>query len=57
MTFEAAQPATADWCATHIASLETAHCGKAGHHATEDRPAEIAAAISARADRHARVAG
>ena len=36
----------------HIASLEIVHCGKAGHHAPEDRPAEIAAAISAWADRH-----
>ncbi|MFF4588719.1 haloalkane dehalogenase [Streptomyces sp. NPDC001388] len=45
-------PDTADWCATHIASLETVPCGSAGHHATEDRPAEIAAAISAWADRH-----
>ena len=42
----------ADWCASHIASLEIAHCGKAGHHAPEDRPAEIAAAVSAWADRH-----
>lgn len=42
----------ADWCASHIASLEIAHGGKAGHHAPEDRPAEIAAAISAWADRH-----
>jgi haloalkane dehalogenase len=44
--------AMADWCARRIASLEIAHCGKAGHHAPEDRPAEIAAAISAWADRH-----
>ncbi|MFF7972680.1 hypothetical protein [Streptomyces sp. NPDC007905] len=45
-------PETADWCATHLAGLETVHCGPAGHHATEDRPAEIAAAVSAWADRH-----
>jgi haloalkane dehalogenase len=44
--------AMADWCASHIASQEIAHCGKAGHHAPEDRPAEIAAAVSAWADRH-----
>ncbi len=44
--------AMAAWCASRIAALETAHCGKAGHHAPEDRPAEIAAAISAWADRH-----
>jgi haloalkane dehalogenase len=40
------------WCATHSASLETASCGQAGHHAPEDRPKEIAAAISDWADRH-----
>jgi haloalkane dehalogenase len=42
----------ADWCATHIASLESVSCGAAGHHAPEDRPEEIAAAVSAWADRH-----
>lgn len=42
----------ADWCATHIAGLETVHCGTAGHHALEDRPEEIATAISAWADGH-----
>ena len=41
-----------EWCATHIASLETVSCGRAGHHAPEDRPKEIAAAISDWADRH-----
>ncbi|MEU1123734.1 haloalkane dehalogenase [Streptomyces sp. NPDC005899] len=45
-------PATARWCAGHIAALDTTHCGPAGHHAPEDRPAEIAAAISTWADRH-----
>ena len=44
--------ATAAWCADHIAALETVYCGKAGHHATEDRPAEIAVAVSDWADRH-----
>lgn len=44
--------AVADWCARHIAALEITHCGTAGHHAPEDRPAEIAAAVSAWADRH-----
>jgi len=44
--------AMADWCASNMASLEIVRCGKAGHHAPEDRPAEIAAAISAWADRH-----
>jgi haloalkane dehalogenase len=57
MTFEGSPTlliteAMADWCASHIASLEIAHCGKAGHHAPEDRPAEIAAAISVWADSH-----
>src|SRR5215469_17069223 len=47
MTFEGSPTlliteAMAAWCASHIASLEIAHCGKAGHHAPEDRPAEIA---------------
>src|SRR5258705_516224 len=42
----------AQWCATHIASLETVPCGEAGHHAPEDRPKEIAAAVSAWSDRH-----
>jgi haloalkane dehalogenase len=42
----------AEWCATHIASLETVPCGQAAHHAPEDRPEEIAAAVSAWADRY-----
>jgi haloalkane dehalogenase len=42
----------ADWCAAHMASLETVFCGQAGHHAAEDRHDEIAAAISAWLDRH-----
>jgi haloalkane dehalogenase len=42
----------ANWCATNIAALEIVSCGKAGHHAPEDRPEEIAAAVSAWADRH-----
>jgi haloalkane dehalogenase len=42
----------AGWCAAHIAALEIEPCGKAGHHAPEDRPGEIAAAISAWAGRH-----
>ena len=41
-----------DWCAATIATLEIVACGPAGHHAPEDRPREIAAAISAWADRH-----
>lgn len=40
------------WCRAHIAELEVEDCGEAGHHAPEDRPGEIAAAISAWADRH-----
>ncbi|MFD9129540.1 haloalkane dehalogenase [Kitasatospora sp. NPDC059571] len=42
----------ADWCREHAAGLETAHCGPAGHQAPEDRPAEIAAAVTAWAGRH-----
>jgi haloalkane dehalogenase len=42
----------AAWCAAHLASLETVACGRAGHHAPEDQPAAIAAAIAAWMDRH-----
>ena len=41
-----------DWCVSHIAALDIATCGQAGHHAPEDRPQEIASAIAAWADRH-----
>jgi haloalkane dehalogenase len=40
------------WCAQNIAGLETERCGPAGHHAPEDQPDAIAAAIVAWADRH-----
>jgi haloalkane dehalogenase len=36
----------ADWCAENIAGLRIEHCGPAGHHAPEDRPEAIAAAIT-----------
>jgi len=57
MTFEGAPSLLigkemTDWCAAHIASLEIVACGQAGHHAPEDRPNEIAAAVSAWADEH-----
>ena len=57
MTFEGSPTLLIDtelalWCTTNIAALEAVSCGKAGHHAMEDRPEEIAAAISAWADRH-----
>lgn len=42
----------AAWCAASMASLEVVGCGQAGHHAPEDQPVAIAAAISAWADRH-----
>lgn len=45
-------PELADWCRRHIAALEVAACGPAGHHAPEDQPAAIAAAITAWADSH-----
>ncbi|QYC38640.1 Haloalkane dehalogenase [Nonomuraea coxensis DSM 45129] len=45
-------PAVAAWCADNVAALEILHVGPAGHHATEDRPGEIAAAIAAWAARH-----
>ncbi|SDH85228.1 haloalkane dehalogenase [Nonomuraea jiangxiensis] len=41
----------AAWCAEHIAALEIAHCGAAGHHAQEDRPEAIAAAVAGWASR------
>ena len=47
--------AMARWCASHITTQEIVHCGKEGHHAPEDRPAEIAAAISACAEPGARL--
>lgn len=58
MTFEGSptlliSDAVARWCRENIAALETVSCGAAGHHATEDRPGEIAAAISTWLDRHA----
>ncbi|NYV78854.1 haloalkane dehalogenase, partial [Streptomyces sp. UH6] len=48
MTFEGSptllvDAAMAAWCADNIADLEITHCGPAGHHAPEDRPAEVAA--------------
>ncbi|GAB3885469.1 haloalkane dehalogenase [Microbispora bryophytorum] len=45
-------PEMAAWCAENIAGLEVEHCGPAGHHAPEDRPEAIAAAIDAWAERH-----
>ncbi|MFG6193089.1 haloalkane dehalogenase [Nonomuraea sp. JJY05] len=42
----------AAWCAANMAALEAAHCGPAGHHAPEDRPEAIAAAIAGWAARH-----
>ncbi|WP_028933239.1 haloalkane dehalogenase [Pseudonocardia spinosispora] len=42
----------AAWCAANIACLETEACGQSGHHAPEDRPEEIAGAISRWLDRH-----
>jgi haloalkane dehalogenase len=55
LIFEGAQlvgPEMVAWCTEHIASLEVEKCGPAGHHAPEDRPGEIAGAISAWAERH-----
>ncbi|MGR6923922.1 haloalkane dehalogenase [[Actinomadura] parvosata] len=37
----------AAWCAGHIAALDVEHCGPAGHHAPEDSPDAIAAAVAA----------
>jgi haloalkane dehalogenase len=42
----------AAWCAENIAGLEIVPCGQAGHHAAEDRHAEIGDAIATWAARH-----
>jgi haloalkane dehalogenase len=52
LTFESSPtlgitPELAAWCKDNIAALQIEHCGSAGHHATEDQPETIAAAISA----------
>jgi haloalkane dehalogenase len=57
LTFEGSptlliNPETAAWCADNVASLEIVPCGEAGHHAAEDRPAEIGEAIAGWAERH-----
>jgi pimeloyl-ACP methyl ester carboxylesterase len=51
MTFEGSptllvDEAVATWCALNVACLDIVGCGAAGHHAAEDRPEEIAAAIT-----------
>ena len=45
-------PEMAAWCREHIAGLEVVACGPAGHHAPEDQPGAIAAAIASWTDRH-----
>ncbi|NEC65514.1 haloalkane dehalogenase [Streptomyces sp. SID9727] len=40
------------WCEANIAGLEVSRHGPAGHHSPEDRPKELASAISAWAARH-----
>jgi haloalkane dehalogenase len=45
-------PAVADWCRDNIAHLEVADGGVAGHHAPEDQPETIAAAIVSWMGRH-----
>ncbi|MEU5824408.1 MULTISPECIES: haloalkane dehalogenase [Streptomyces] len=40
------------WCEANIAGLEVSRHGPAGHHTPEDRPEELASAISDWADRH-----
>lgn len=41
-----------DWARAHVSGLEIEELGVAGHHAPEDRPEEIAGAISAWVARH-----
>lgn len=45
-------PSSREWCETNITQLTVRHCGMAGHHAAEDRPSEIAEAISTWLDHH-----
>ncbi|MFS8096401.1 haloalkane dehalogenase [Lentzea alba] len=45
-------PELTAWCSANIAALDVVSGGEAGHHAQEDRPKEIAVAITAWADRH-----
>jgi haloalkane dehalogenase len=45
-------PLMVEWARSHIAALEIAALGPAGHHAAEDAPREIADAISQWLDRH-----
>jgi haloalkane dehalogenase len=40
------------WCSANIAALDVVAVGEAGHHAQEDRPKEIAAAVAAWAEQH-----
>lgn len=50
-------PDVVEWCTDNIAALEVARCGRAGHHAPEDQPDAIAAALSAWCDGHRLRAG
>ena len=50
-------PAVIEWSAANIASLDIVGCGHAGHHAPEDQPEAIAAAIVARGSPAADSAG
>lgn len=57
MTFEGSPtlligPQLRTWCEENIAALDVVAAGEAGHHAMEDRPKEIAAAIAAWANQH-----
>jgi haloalkane dehalogenase len=45
-------PAMIEWARTHLASLDMTHVGTASHHAPEDLPQPIAAAIATWLDRH-----
>lgn len=47
-------PELAQWCRDHVANLSVVHCGRAGHHAPEDRPVEIADALKTWAEMNIR---
>jgi haloalkane dehalogenase len=44
--------AMVEWARSHVANLEIERVGVAGHHATEDLPGPVAAAITAWLERH-----
>ena len=48
----AGSPAVIAWARAHVSGLEISDLGPAGHHAPEDVPHEIGAALAAWLERH-----